>query len=44
MNVFFLKQVISALVIVVNLLYFSSIHRFLFTCIFNESIYVALTP
>ena len=43
-NVFFLKQVISALMIAVNLLYFSSIHHFLFTCIFNESIYDTLMP
>ena len=28
--------------IVVNLFYFSSIHRFLFTCVFHESIYNAL--
>ena len=44
MNVFSLKQVTSALMIAVNLLYFSSIHHFLFTCIFNESIYDALMP
>ena len=43
-NAFFSKQVISALMIVVDLLYFSSIHHFLFTCIFNRSVYVALTP
>ena len=42
MNVFYLKQVISALMIVVDLLYFSIIHLFIFTCIFNKSVYVAL--
>ena len=30
--------------IVVNLFYFSSIHRFLFTFVFHESIYEALAP
>ena len=44
MNVFFLKQVISALMIVVNILYFSSINRFLFTCMFNWPVYDALAP
>ena len=42
-KVFFLKQVsFLLLMIVVNLLYFSSIHRFLFTCVFNESNYERL--
>ena len=41
---FFIKQIISALMIFVNLLYFSSIHCFLFTCVFNEPVYNALAP
>ena len=39
-----LKQFITDLMIVVNLLYFSSTHLFLFSCIFNKSVYAALAP
>ena len=49
MNVFFLKQVIFALMIVVMLIFFTlAASTFAvsaaFTCNYNKSVYVALTP